>query len=68
MGSGNERSTHSTENMCCLLAGRAGGLGAGQHVVAEGMHPCHALNSAMQAVGVDAQMGEVSGVIDALFG
>ncbi|MEM9459048.1 MAG: DUF1552 domain-containing protein [Myxococcota bacterium] len=67
-GSGNELSTHSTENMCCLLAGRAGGLGAGQHVVAEGMHPCHVLNSAMRAVGVDAQMGEVSGVIDALFG
>jgi len=66
-GSGDELSTHSTENMCCLIAGRAGGLDAGQHVVAEGMHPVHVLNSAMFAVGVDTNLGEVEGRIDALF-
>ncbi len=67
-GSGNELSTHSTENMICLIAGRAGGLAAGQHVVASGMHPGHVLNSAMQAVGVDRDLGEVQGRIDGLFG
>ena len=66
-GSGNELSTHSTENMICLIAGRAGGLMAGQHVIAEGMHPVHVLNSAMRAVGVDQDLGEVEGVIDELF-
>jgi hypothetical protein len=66
-GSGNEFSTHSTENMACLIAGRAGGLTAGQHVVAEGNHPCHVLNSALRAVGVDEDMGEVHGIIDELF-
>ena len=66
-GSGGELSTHSTENMCCLIAGRAGGLDAGQHVVAEGMHPGHVLNSAMRAVGVDQDLGEVTGRIDGLF-
>ncbi|MCA9708852.1 MAG: DUF1552 domain-containing protein [Myxococcales bacterium] len=67
-GSGNMLSTHSTENMCCLIAGRAGGLAPGQHVVADGMHPGNVLNSAMQAVGVDQDLGEVTGRIDALFG
>ncbi len=66
-GSGGELSTHSTENMCALIAGRAGGLDAGQHVLADGMHPGHVLNSAMQAIGVDANLGEVEGRIDALF-
>jgi hypothetical protein len=67
-GSGNQNSTHSTENMCCLIAGRAGGLAAGQHVVASGMHPAHVLNSAMEAVGVSRSLGEVEGTIAALFG
>jgi hypothetical protein len=66
-GSGNTNSTHSTENMICLIAGRAGGLDAGKHVVATDMHPCNVLNSALRAVGVDDEMGEVSGVIDDLF-
>ncbi len=66
-GSGNELSTHSTENMCCLIAGRAGGLDAGQHVLTDGMHPGNVLNSAMQAVGVDQDLGEVVGRIDDLF-
>ena len=66
-GSGNNDSTHSTENMICLIAGRAGGLAAGQHVMANGMHPGHVMNSAMQAVGVNRDLGEVTGVIDDLF-
>ncbi len=66
-GSGNDNVTHSTENMCCLIAGRAGGLAAGQHVIGNGRHPVHVLNSAMRAVGVDKDLGEVTGVIDELF-
>jgi len=60
-------STHSTENMACLIAGRAGGLKPGQHVVATGKHPAHVLVSAMNAVGVPGNLGEVSGGIPALF-
>jgi hypothetical protein len=66
-GSGNQNSTHSTENMICLIAGRAGGLVAGQHVVATGRHPVHVINSAMHAVGVNRDLGEVNGQIDDLF-
>lgn len=61
-------STHSTENMCMCIAGGAGGLQPGQHVVAEGMHPVNVINSGMFAVGVEQDLGEVRGVIPALFG
>src|SRR5258706_7402872 len=47
--SGKTLSTHSTENMACLIAGRAGGLKPGQHVVATGKHPANVLVSAMRA-------------------
>ncbi|MEM6996538.1 MAG: DUF1552 domain-containing protein, partial [Myxococcota bacterium] len=66
-GQGNDNSTHSTQNMVAMIAGRAGGLDAGKHVIATDMHPVHVTNSAMRAVGVDADLGEVSGVIDELF-
>lgn len=55
-------SSHSSENMACLLAGRAGGLQPGQHVVATGRHPASVILTAMNAVGANAnQLGEVSG-------
>ncbi len=55
-------SSHSTENMACLLAGRAGGLQPGQHVVAAGKHPANVLVTAMKAVGVQTdRLGEVVG-------
>ena len=63
-------SSHSTENMACLIAGRAGGLNPGRHVVAPAGsdHPVNVINSAMQAVGVSQTLGEVTGgVIPALF-
>lgn len=63
---GKENSSHSTENMACMIAGRAGGLRHGIHVVAQDMHPGNVLNTAMKAVGVDAQLGEVVGVIPEL--
>jgi hypothetical protein len=60
-------STHSTENMACLIAGRAGGLKPGQHVAATGKHPANVVISAMKAVGLPETLGEVSGAIPALF-
>ncbi|HEY5922048.1 MAG TPA: DUF1552 domain-containing protein [Kofleriaceae bacterium] len=60
-------SSHCTENMACLIAGRAGGLNPGRHVVATGMHPANVLVTAMNAVGVPTTaLGEVSGSIPAL--
>ena len=41
---GEKNSTHSTENMACLIAGRAGGLKGGQHVAATGKHPANVLD------------------------
>ncbi len=58
---------HSGENMAALVAGKAGGLKAGQHIVAEGSHPANVLISCMNAVGVATQkLGNVSGEIAGL--
>jgi len=66
--SGNMYSSHCTDNMACLIAGRAGGLLPGRHVVATGKSPANVLISAMNAVGVPTtSLGEVSGSIPALF-
>ena len=65
--SGSRYSPHSTENMACLIAGRAGGLQAGRHVPASGMHPAQVLLTAMRAVGYPGNaLGEVSGEIPGL--
>jgi len=64
--SGKVNSSHSTENMACLIAGRAGGLSPGQHVVATGKHPANVLITAMNAVGVPGNLGEVAGNIPQL--
>lgn len=59
--------SHSGENMACLVAGRAGGLKAGQHLVATGLHPANVLVTCMNAVGVPTQkLGHVSGEIPGL--
>lgn len=65
--SGKIDSSHSTENMACLIAGRAGGLRPGRHVVATGKHPANVLISAMTAVGAPGPLGEVSGSVAELF-
>ncbi len=66
--SNSKSSSHSSENMAVLIAGRAGGLKAGQHVVAKEMHPANVLISAMTAVGVPGEsLGEVRGIIPQLF-
>jgi len=63
-----ENSAHSTERMAMLVAGRAGGLRPGKHIVTQQAHPAQVLVSAMQAVGLQTdQLGEVSGTIPELF-
>jgi hypothetical protein len=63
-------SAHSSENMAVLIGGKAGGLNAsgGRHLRATGRHPAEVINTAMQAVGVSTQLGEVSGSFDELMG
>jgi len=61
-GGNAQNSTHSTENMTVLLAGRAGGLKPGKHLVAAGKHPANVLITAMKAVGYTKNtLGEVTG-------
>ena len=68
-GGNKQNSSHSTENMACLLAGRAGGLKPGQHVAAPGQHPANVLLTAMKAAGYSGNtLGEVSGELPALRG
>ncbi len=66
---GNMGEAHSSENMLMLIGGKAGGLHKtpGRHIKATGRHPVEVVNTAMKAVGVDKQMGEVSGTFDELF-
>jgi hypothetical protein len=62
-------SSHTTEGMACLVAGGAGGLVGGEHIVAPATadHPVNVLLTAMAAVDVTPDaMGEVSGTIPAL--
>jgi hypothetical protein len=65
---GGDYGAHSTENMCVLIAGHAGGLAGGRHVQATDKHPVHVVNTAMNAVGVPGNLGEVSGNIPELLG
>jgi hypothetical protein len=58
--------THSTENMIVTVAGRAGGFVSGEHIDGQGMHPVHVINSAMRAVGVEQDLGEIVGTIPGL--
>jgi hypothetical protein len=66
---GDQWSSHTTENMACLVAGGAGRLVRGEHIVApDGQnHPANVLVTMMNAVGVPTEtLGEVSGEIAAL--
>ena len=66
---GSTWSAHSTDNMAMLVAGGAGGLRQGEHIVAPAGadHPGNVIISAMEAVGVDSDFGEVNGSIGELF-
>jgi hypothetical protein len=62
-------SSHSAENMACLVAGGAGGLRRGEHLVAPAgrNHPVNVLITLMNAVGVPTtSLGEVTGSIPEL--
>ncbi|MFN7132972.1 MAG: DUF1552 domain-containing protein [Myxococcales bacterium] len=65
--SGKLNSSHSSENMACLIAGRAGGLKPGRHIAGNNRHPASVVASAMQAVGVPGGLGEVKTIIPELF-
>lgn len=68
-GDGGGDPNHSVDNYLMLVGGRSGGLRAGQHVSLAGrdLHPAVVFNTAMQAVGVNATLGEIEGTVDALF-
>ena len=68
-GAGRPDSSHSTENMACLVAGKVGGLKPGLHLQATGLHPAQVLLTAMRAAGYGgSSLGEVSGEIPGLRG
>jgi hypothetical protein len=72
-GPGTDNSTdkgigaHSTHNMASMLAGRVGGLKPGKHIASQGQHPALVATSALKAVGLPDQMGEVTGHLPELF-
>jgi len=55
---------HSTDNMTALLAGKAGGLKSGQHLVAQDVHPVAVFNTALKAMGIDERIGEIQETLD----
>lgn len=59
--------SHTTENMSALIAGGAGGLLQGEHLIApDGFQPGNVIVTAMRAVGVDASLGALSREIPGL--
>ncbi|MEM6990749.1 MAG: DUF1552 domain-containing protein [Myxococcota bacterium] len=61
-------SSHSTDGMAMLVAGGAGGLLRGEHLVAPAgsEHTANVLISLMEAVGVSSDLGDVSGTVPGL--
>lgn len=81
-GNSGRNTSHSTDNMCALVAGGAGGLQPGQHVrAANGTHAAQVMITGMKAMGAfgpspnkaQESLGEVNqangytGAIDQLF-
>lgn len=67
-GDGGGDPNHSVDNVVMMVAGRAGGLVSGQHVVLTGrdVHPTAVLNTALRAVGVTERLGEITATVDEL--
>jgi hypothetical protein len=61
-------SSHSTENMITLIAGRAGGLRGGVHIAAPGAHPASVVLTAMRAAGAEGSLGEIDEDLPELLG
>ncbi|MDQ3034013.1 MAG: DUF1552 domain-containing protein [Myxococcota bacterium] len=68
-GDGGGDPNHSVDHALMMIAGRAGGLRSGQHVVLTGrdLHPAVVLNTALRAMGVAGTLGEITGTVDELF-
>jgi len=64
---GATQSVHSTQNMAALVAGGAGGMLQGRHIVTAQAHPASVVLTAMHAVGVQGSLGEVDVDIPQLF-
>lgn len=58
-------SGHGTSNLSMQIAGRPSVLRSGVHVVA-GAHPSHVYQTALHAIGIDVDFGEVPGLVDGL--
>jgi hypothetical protein len=60
-------SGHGSSNMAMPIAGRPSVLRMGEHIVAQnGAHPCNLFQTAMHAVGVDHDFGELPGLVPSL--
>ncbi|MCH9686804.1 MAG: DUF1552 domain-containing protein [Deltaproteobacteria bacterium] len=60
------QSGHGSYDMTMAVAGPPQVLVRGQHIRAAGAMPCHVLQTAMQAVGVFDDFGEVPGIVPQL--
>ncbi len=60
--------SHSSENMCVVIAGGAGGMRRGTHVNGQQKHPSIAVMTAMRAAGYtkDTKWGELNGYFSEL--
>lgn len=61
-------STHSTENMSMLVAGRAGGLRSGLHIDGQQRNPAQVTLTGMRAAGYEGNFGDLSEDIPELLG
>ena len=66
--SGKSNLSHSTENMVALVAGGAGALRRGVHLVARDVHPARVVATCLQGVGLEDRLGEVSGRVPGVIG
>ena len=65
---GRGNSPHCGDNMCTLIAGKAGGLKGGVHVRTDKAHPTKVMISGMKAAGMTQNdLNQVSGAIPELF-
>ncbi len=64
-----KQSAHITDGMMVLVAGRAGGLKAGQHIQAVGQHPGAVVLTAMRAVGYNTgPLGDITQPVATIVG
>ncbi len=60
-------SGHGSTNMAMPIAGMPSVLRMGEHIVAPGgAHPCNVFQTAMHALGIDHDFGELPGLVDGM--